>query len=63
MQVVFVSCKIINESLLNIDVYHDKHIIPCIVDCFFSALQRYGAKISAQLAIEGEYSEFHELLV
>ena len=31
----FVSCKIINESLLTIDVYHDKHIIPCIVDCFF----------------------------
>ena len=62
MQVVFVSCKIINESLLTIDVYRNKHN-SIHNRLFLSALQRYGAKISAPLAIEGEDSEFHELLI
>ena len=62
MQVVFVSCVIINELQLIICVYRNKHYA-MHSPLFLSALQRYGAKISAPLAIAGEYSEFHELLV
>ena len=43
--------------------YLNEHVIPCIVDCFFPALKRYGDKISKTLAIEGKQSELHELIV
>ena len=62
MQVVFESCKIINELQLTIGVYRNKHN-SMHNQLFLSALQRYGAKISTPLAIEGEDSEFHELLM
>ena len=59
MQVVFVSCKILNKSLLTIDVLFKRTCNSMHSRLFLSALQRYGAKISKTLEIEGEQSDLH----
>ena len=63
MQVMLVSCMILNKSLLPIDVLSNLTCNSLHSRLFLSALKRYGDKISKTLAIEGKQSELHELLV